>query len=95
MARACLSAIFRGPRLGLAGRRWGSYAPGHADLVGNVFNAVYPSPGDGASTLDGTRASWSRSGSWQGHTIPWSPKGSWLNVPANYKYWAMGGHCTR
>ena len=27
MARACLSAIFRGPRLGLAGRRWGSYAP--------------------------------------------------------------------
>ena len=23
---ACLSAIFRGPRLGLAGRRWGSYA---------------------------------------------------------------------
>jgi hypothetical protein len=73
----------------------GNSATGHADLAGNVFNAVYPTPGDGASTLDGTRASWSRSGSWQGHTIPWSPKGSWLNVPASYKYWAMGGRCTR
>ncbi len=27
MARACLSAIFRGPRLGPADRGWASYAP--------------------------------------------------------------------
>jgi hypothetical protein len=73
----------------------GNSATGHADLAGNVFNAVYPSAGDPAATLNGTNAYWSRSGSWQGHDIPWTPKGSWLNVPASYKYWAMGGRCTR
>lgn len=50
----------------------------------------------GADSVDSancTKAHWSRSGSWQGHTIPWKPKKSWLEVPATYKYWAMGGRC--
>ena len=37
MARACLSAIFRGPRLGLAGRRWGSYALSADRAVTNAW----------------------------------------------------------
>ncbi len=59
---------------------------GHADLAGSVFNAT---------DIVGTGVYWSRSGSWQGHNIPWSPPGSWLNVLATNKYWAMGGRCAR
>jgi len=81
----------------------GNSATGHADLAGNVFNGVYPKQpnvadadgaADGNASATGTNAHWSRSGSWQGHTVPWTAKKSWLEVPASYKYWAMGGRCT-
>jgi len=71
----------------------GNSATGHADLAGNVFNGVHPTATDVASYTNGTNAHWSRSGSWQGHDIPWTAKGNWLGVPATYKYWAMGGRC--
>jgi hypothetical protein len=71
----------------------GNSATGHADLGGGVFNGTHPSSADSGTSVTGTSARWSRSGSWQGHTIPWTPKGSWLEVPSSYKYWAMGGRC--
>ncbi len=58
----------------------------HADLAGNVFNALDMEAGANGRTL------WSRSGSWQGHPIPWPGR---VNVPSYYKYWAMGGRCAR
>ena len=63
---------------------------GHADLAGNVFNALDINVAAGVD-----RAYWTRSGSWQGHPIPWSPVGSETNFPAHNKYWAMGGRCAR
>jgi hypothetical protein len=60
---------------------------GHADLGGNVFNAL-----DMASGANGN-TQWSNSGSWQGHPIPW--QGGRVNVPSYYKYWAMGARCAR
>jgi hypothetical protein len=38
---------------------------------------------------------WSRSGSWQGHQIPYTAVGGNINPPATNKYWAMGGRCAR
>jgi hypothetical protein len=39
---------------------------------------------------------WSRSGSWQGHTIPYANKGSCgVNFILTNKYWGMGGRCAR
>jgi hypothetical protein len=82
----------------------GNSSTGHADLAGNVFNGTFPKqpnvadtsgPADSVAAANGTNANWSRSGSWQGHTIPWTAKKTWLEVPASYKYWAMGGRCTR
>jgi hypothetical protein len=59
---------------------------GHADLGGSVFNAT---------DINGSSVYWSRSGSWQGHGIPFTAAGSWLNAAATNKYWAMGGRCAR
>jgi formylglycine-generating enzyme required for sulfatase activity len=60
---------------------------GHADLAGNVFNSL---------DINGTNgAFWTRSGSWQGHPIPWSAPGNETNFPVHNKYWAMGGRCAR
>ena len=60
---------------------------GHSDLGGNVFNAL---------DFSGTNNCWSRSGSWQGHPIPFASAGNCgVNVPATNKYWAMGGRCAR
>ncbi len=59
---------------------------GHADLAGNVFNSL---------DINGTNAFWTRSGSWQGHTIPWTTPGNETNFNASNKYWAMGGRCAR
>jgi hypothetical protein len=59
---------------------------GHADLGGSVFNAT---------DINGTNVYWSRSGSWQGHNIPFTGAGSWINPAATNKYWAMGGRCAR
>ena len=58
----------------------------HSDLAGNVFNAL-----DMQGAANGN-TQWSRSGSWQGHPIPWPGR---VNVPSYYKYWAMGGRCAR
>ena len=58
---------------------------GHADLGGNVFNALNMASGANGNTQ------WSLSGSWQGHPIPWP--GGRVNVPSYYKYWAMGARC--
>ena len=63
---------------------------GHADLAGNVFNSLDINVAAGVD-----RAYWTRSGSWQGHPIPWSAPGSETNFGAHYKYWAMGGRCAR
>jgi hypothetical protein len=38
---------------------------------------------------------WSRSGSWQGHNIPYTTAGTWIDLPATNKYWALGGRCAR
>jgi hypothetical protein len=57
---------------------------GHADLGGSVFNVT---------TFTGTNVYWSRSGSWQGHGIPYGATAT--ARPAIYKYWAMGGRCAR
>ena len=82
----------------------GNSTSGHADLAGNVFNGTFPKqpnvadttgPADDTNAANGTNAHWSRSGSWQGHNIPWTSPQTWLEVPASYKYWAMGGRCTR
>jgi hypothetical protein len=82
----------------------GNSTSGHADLAGNVFNGTFPKQpnvadangaADSTNSANGTNAHWSRSGSWQGHTIPWTGKQSWLEVSATYKYWAMGGRCAR
>lgn len=55
---------------------------GHADLAGNVFNF---------QELTGTTVNWSKTGSWQGHAIPFNGG----NRPAANKYWATGGRCAR
>jgi len=60
---------------------------GHSDLAGSVFQAA---------DLVGTNDCWSRSGSWQGHGIPYAAAGSCgVNLPATNKYWAMGARCAR
>ena len=59
---------------------------GHADLAGNVFDAL---------EINGTNDCWSRAGSWQGHGIPYTSAGCGVNVAATNKYWAMGGRCAR
>ncbi|HEY8077686.1 MAG TPA: hypothetical protein VIF62_26350 [Labilithrix sp.] len=66
----------------------GYSSTGHADLAGAVFNSFQI---DAA----GANAHWSRSGSWQGHNIPWSAKGTFNTFAASNKYWAMGGRCAR
>jgi formylglycine-generating enzyme required for sulfatase activity len=55
---------------------------GHADLAGGVFNF---------EEIIGTNANWSKSGSWQGHPIPYTN----ITIPATNKYWATGGRCAR
>jgi formylglycine-generating enzyme required for sulfatase activity len=59
---------------------------GHSDLGGSVFNFT---------TINGGNVYWSRSGSWQGHAIPFTAAGVWSNFPATNKYWATGGRCAR
>ncbi len=59
---------------------------GHSDLGGSVFNAT---------DINGANVYWSRSGSWQGHGIPFTPVNMNINPPATNKYWAMGGRCAR
>ncbi len=60
---------------------------GILDLGGNVFNAL---------NISGANNCWSRSGSWQGHPIPFSGAGSCgVNVLGTNKYWAQGGRCAR
>jgi sulfatase modifying factor 1 len=55
---------------------------GHQDLAGGVFQF---------EEIVGTTVNWSKSGSWQGHPIPYSN----INPPATNKYWATGGRCAR
>ena len=69
MARACLSAIFRGPRLGLAGRRWGSYAlevklaPANENSkLQVIFGEVTLDVGDAPSKEQGTSRNSKKSG---------------------------------
>jgi len=56
---------------------------GHQDLGGSVFNF---------QIITGSNVQWSKSGSWQGHVIPY---GNSLVTPASNKYWATGGRCAR
>ena len=59
----------------------GASAQGHQDLAG-LFQY---------ESITGANAEWSKSGSWQGHSIPYpniAPK-------ATNKYWATGGRCAR
>ncbi len=55
---------------------------GHQDLAGGVFQY---------EEILGTTANWSKSGSWQGHPIPYPAS----SFPASNKYWATGGRCAR
>jgi formylglycine-generating enzyme required for sulfatase activity len=55
---------------------------GHADLAGGVFQF---------EEIVGTSANWSKSGSWQGHPIPYPT----ASFPGSNKYWATGGRCAR
>jgi hypothetical protein len=66
----------------------GNSPTGHADLAGAVFNSFQ-------IDATGATAHWSRNGSWQGHTIPWTAPGTFGQFPAHDKYWAMGGRCAR
>jgi formylglycine-generating enzyme required for sulfatase activity len=72
---------------------------GHADLGGNVFNATDINGVAGQSCNFFANSApcvyWSRSGSWQGHGIPYTSAGSWIDLPATNKYWALGGRCAR
>ena len=61
----------------------GASPSGHQDLAGSVFNF---------QTLSGTQVQWSKSGSWQGHEIPYANN---LVTNAFHKYWATGGRCAR
>ncbi|CAN5924358.1 hypothetical protein BH11MYX4_BH11MYX4_00450 [soil metagenome] len=61
----------------------GASPQGHQDMAGSVFNF---------QTLSGTQVAWSKSGSWQGHAIPY---GNALVTSASNKYWATGGRCAR
>jgi formylglycine-generating enzyme required for sulfatase activity len=62
----------------------GNGPKGHADLAGSVFNFL---------AIAGTSVGWSKSGSWQGHQIPW-PNADASGLVTN-KYWAAGGRCAR
>lgn len=64
----------------------GNGPDGHADLAGNVFNILPLTP-----CADGWCNAWSKSGSWQGHTIG----GAVGARTAAAKYWAAGGRCFR
>ncbi|MCL2779327.1 MAG: hypothetical protein FWD73_15135 [Polyangiaceae bacterium] len=61
----------------------GNSLTGHADLAGNVFNAMSPPNQDGT-------VNWFKNGSWQGHAIG----EAFGYEPSSNKYWAMGGRCT-
>lgn len=61
----------------------GASPSGHQDTAGSVFNF---------QTLSGTHVAWSKSGSWQGHEIPY---GNALVTNAFHKYRATGGRCAR
>lgn len=62
----------------------GASPSGHQDMAGSVFNF---------QTLSGAQVQWSKSGSWQGHEIPYGNHN--LVTNAFHKYWATGGRCAR
>lgn len=87
--RACPGGVFCDYSVHIAqpGRFPNGNGPlGHADLAGLVFNITRSSVND-SSTL------WSKSGSWQGHQIPWPLESR--TFPRVAKYWATGGRCAR
>jgi formylglycine-generating enzyme required for sulfatase activity len=60
----------------------GNGPKGHSDLAGSVFQY---------EDILGTTTNWSKSGSWQGHSIPFNT----INPTSKNKYWATGGRCAR
>ena len=87
----------------------GNGPQGHADLAGNVFNYQGISLRAGAAAdSTGYYMQGSKSGSWQGHEIPYPkaigpndpqdaqhPLSDGYSVHAEYKYWALGIRCAR
>lgn len=63
---------------------------GHADLAGNLFDVTGTITTKTADPTT-TTARWSRAGSWEGHTIPYSVHSS----PLLRKYGKQGGRCAR
>ena len=66
----------------------GAGPQGHQDLAG-LFQYESITPAKPPAT--GYQVDWSKSGSWQGHQIPYGA----LSTNATNKYWATGGRCAR